>query len=220
LAKLSIIKFKDFGFRCFSTLKDLMKSGRDMKEQIENVIRIEVINKMKQFDPTVIPVSLLVGLYEMIEETDASSMLTGMYDLCFPIWLRLYCEKLDFFKQMNDQMGNHDHYDAIIKLLAISVKDNPENVDLLIQKNLAVYITKIIKQTSWDHDRYIPCLKLVERLSREKPEAADLFVENHFHTVLLEKKIGRQLLQYKKGKSLYDDKNKGKESLERQMMKF
>ena len=54
----------------------------------------------------------------------------------------------------------------------------------------------------------------------EKPEAADLFVENHFHTVLLEKKIGRQLLQYKKGKSLYDDKNKGKESLERQMMKF
>lgn len=168
-----------------------MKSGREMKYQIENVIRIEVINKMKQFDPTVIPVSLLVGLHEMIEETGAYSMLTGMYDLCFPIWLRLYCEKLDFFKQMNDRMGNHDHYDAIIKLIAISVKDNQENVDLLIQKNLAVYITKIIKQTSWDHDRYIPCLELVERLSRSKREAADIFVENHFHTLLLEKKIGK-----------------------------
>lgn len=95
---------------------------------------------------------------------------------------------------MNEEMGNHDHYDAIIKLMAISVKDNPVNVDLLIEKNLAIYITKIIKQTSWDHDRYIPCLKLIERLSRGKSEAADIFVENHFHTLLLEKKIGKQLV--------------------------
>jgi hypothetical protein len=118
----------------------------------------------------------------MIEETeeDLTSMLTGMYDMCFPIWLRIYCDKLDFFKQTNSKMGNHDHYDAIIKLLAISVKDNATNVDLVISKNLAVYITKIIKQCSWEHNRYIPCLKLIERLSRAKKEAADLFVDNSF----------------------------------------
>ena len=31
LSKLSIIKFHDFGLACFNTLKDLMKSGRDME---------------------------------------------------------------------------------------------------------------------------------------------------------------------------------------------
>jgi hypothetical protein len=31
LAKLSIIKFHDFGLGCFNTLKDIMKSGREME---------------------------------------------------------------------------------------------------------------------------------------------------------------------------------------------
>tara|TARA_B110000285_G_scaffold190377_1_gene217590 strand:- start:1334 stop:1474 length:141 start_codon:yes stop_codon:yes gene_type:complete len=31
LAKLSIVTFKDFGLHCFSTLRDVMKAGRDME---------------------------------------------------------------------------------------------------------------------------------------------------------------------------------------------
>ena len=48
LAKLSIIKLHDFGLSCFNTLKDLMKSGRQMEELVTNFLRLEVVNKMKQ----------------------------------------------------------------------------------------------------------------------------------------------------------------------------
>ena len=68
LAKLSIVRFHDFGLHCFNTLKDLMKSGRQMETQVIYYLKIEVINKMKQHDPTVIPVSLLKGLYELITD--------------------------------------------------------------------------------------------------------------------------------------------------------
>lgn len=44
LAKLSIIKFHDFGLHCFNTLTDLMKSGREMENQVINFLKIEVIN--------------------------------------------------------------------------------------------------------------------------------------------------------------------------------
>ena len=42
-------------------------------------------------------------------------------------------------------MGNEEHYDAIISLISVSVKDNPPNVGLFKLKNLTPYITKIIK---------------------------------------------------------------------------
>ena len=98
LAKLSIIKYQDFGLSCFNTLKDLMKSGRDLEAQILAILKDEVINKMKQPDPKAIPVSLLVGLYELVEDTGEDSMLTGMYETSFPAWLRLYDEKLSYSK--------------------------------------------------------------------------------------------------------------------------
>ena len=48
LDKLSIIKYKDFGLSCFNTLKDLMKSGSEMKAKVTEVLLLEVINKMRQ----------------------------------------------------------------------------------------------------------------------------------------------------------------------------
>ena len=145
LAKLSIINFQDFGLSCFNTLKDLMKAGREMELQVQEVLKNEVINKMKQQDPTVIPVSLLVGLCELVEDTELSSLLSGMYEMCFPVWLRLYCEKLEHCRQKSDFFPNDAHYDAIISLLSISTKDNEENRAKVLDKNLVPFITKIIK---------------------------------------------------------------------------
>jgi hypothetical protein len=119
---------------------------------------------MRQQDPTLIPVSLLVGLYELIEASEISSLLSGMFEMCFPVWLRLYCEKIEFCRKQHTQMGNHDHFDAIIRLLAVSVHDE-DNVRKVIEKELPRYITIIIKSTSWGHDRYIPCLELIARLA-------------------------------------------------------
>ena len=60
-----------------------MKSGREMEEQVINYLKIEIINKMKQHDPTVIPVSLLKGLYELILDTKKHNLLTGLYESSF-----------------------------------------------------------------------------------------------------------------------------------------
>lgn len=84
LSKLSIVRFHDFGLQCFNTLKDLMKSGRSMETQVISFLKLEVINKMKQHDPTTIPVSLLRGLYELILDSEKHSLLTGMFDQSFP----------------------------------------------------------------------------------------------------------------------------------------
>ena len=63
LAKLSVIKFQNFGLNCFRTLKDLMISGRDLEEQVQSILRTEVIEKLKVNDPHKIPVTLLQGLH-------------------------------------------------------------------------------------------------------------------------------------------------------------
>ena len=90
LAKLSIIGYLNFGLSCFNTLKDLMNSGDEMEDNVLNVIQNEVINKMKADDPKEIPVTLFIGLYELIDDSDKSDILSGMFENCFPKWLEKY----------------------------------------------------------------------------------------------------------------------------------
>ena len=87
LAKLSIVKFKDFGLNCFITLKDLMNSGREMEIAVKESLS-EVIKQLNQSDPYVIPVSLLTGLCEMMEDSGSTEMLTDMFETCFPMWIK------------------------------------------------------------------------------------------------------------------------------------
>ena len=94
LARLSIVDYKDFGYYCFCTLRDLLKSSSELKPKVTDVILNEIINKFKQEDPTIIPYKLLQELYKLIEDIGKPQMLTGMYDLCFPIWLRTFTEDL------------------------------------------------------------------------------------------------------------------------------
>ena len=112
-----------------------MNSGKEIEKQVIQVLKNEIINKMKQQDPTLIPVSLLKGLYELIEASEISSLLSGMFEMCFPVWLKLYCEKIEFYRKQHTQMGNHEHFDAIIQLLAVSVHDE-DNVQKVIDKEL------------------------------------------------------------------------------------
>lgn len=69
LSKLSIIKFYDFGVRCFNTLKDLMIAGKEMEIRVIGIIKKEVINKLTLQNPEMIPASLLRGLYELVDLT-------------------------------------------------------------------------------------------------------------------------------------------------------
>lgn len=51
LAKLSIIKFEDFGVRCFNTLQELMEAGKEMEDRVIDVLKKQVINKLQQQNP-------------------------------------------------------------------------------------------------------------------------------------------------------------------------
>lgn len=94
LAQLSIIRYMDFGLACFNTLKDLMNSGREMAEVITDVLKVEVITRMRGEDLQSIPVSIIKGLHELVEDTKNAEVLEDLLDTAFPKWLRQYCEKL------------------------------------------------------------------------------------------------------------------------------
>ena len=62
LSKLTCLKQpSDFGIKCFNTLRDLMIAGDDLEKQIIAIIEKDIIKKLDN-NPSVIPVSLLVGL--------------------------------------------------------------------------------------------------------------------------------------------------------------
>jgi len=130
-----------------------------------------------------------------------------MYEMCFPVWLYSYCQKIDQCKAQRIMMGNDDHFDAIISLVSVSVKDNEDNVDKVLEKELTPYITKIIQNSNWEHDRYIPCLNLIARLSNSREELAELFMNSLVHKILLDQ-IKKSLKNYKKFNSLFDENSK------------
>jgi hypothetical protein len=79
---------------------------------------------MRPGDPTVIHESLFQGLADLVHRTKMSCILTGLYEECFPDWLRLYCQQLDFFSINQIQIGNNSHYDSILRMLSVSVENS------------------------------------------------------------------------------------------------
>ena len=108
LAKLSSIKFQDFGIRCFNTLRDLMIAGEEMEERVIEVLKKEVINKLQQQNPESISAPLLKGLYELVEKTGKSDMLSALFENCFPTWLRTLYDKIDNANKFAVKFGDNE----------------------------------------------------------------------------------------------------------------
>ena len=95
LGKLCIINYQGFGLHCFNSLKDLMKSGRELENNVIEVLSLEVIKLMEmQKNPKNIPVTLLNGLYNLVEDTEETEMLGGLYKESFPFWLKCISTKI------------------------------------------------------------------------------------------------------------------------------
>ena len=114
LAKLCVIKYKDFGLSCFNTMRDLMKAGREIEEMVTSIFQHEVINKINQRDPKKISEAFFKGLFELVEDTKKYKMIQSLLKVCLPNWLGLYCHKLESCSTSNIEMGNDNHYDIII----------------------------------------------------------------------------------------------------------
>jgi len=177
LAKLSILKTKDFGIACFTTLTDIMKSGAEMENLVIKFLEEDVINKLRQDDPKKIPAPLLIGLYELVKETDKPELLYNLFDASFPKWIESYITN---YIDKYPKMGNDDHYDAVLMLMSTAVHDDEgdEGVKrVLDSEDMCKKIAKIIIKSSWEHDRYIPCLNLIANLSNSDANAATEFVD-------------------------------------------
>ena len=71
-------------------------------------------------------------------------MLTPMFDNCFPTWIRTYEKKIKAAKKQKTLIGNDEHYDAVIQLLADSVIDNDDNVEFCKHLKLVEPICTIL----------------------------------------------------------------------------
>ena len=55
------------------------------------------------------------------------AFVVALDDSCFAKWLKNFCELLrETFKTTGMLMGNHEHYDSILSLLAVSIEDDDE----------------------------------------------------------------------------------------------
>ena len=115
-------------------------------------------------------------------------MLSGMYEMCFPVWLRSYCDK-HLSSTSGQNVKDHGHFDAIIQLVSLSVR-SMENVELFLEKQLITYIIKIANYSDRQHKRYIPVLDLIASLSNQSKEAADMFMKD-LHGAKGDKKAAR-----------------------------
>lgn len=88
-------------------------------------------------------------------------MLTGLYQNCFPSWLRIFVEKINNCKRIATICENNEHFDSIIALMAVSVKNCRLNVKKAIEKDLLGYVADILNESTLEQNRYIPCLEIV-----------------------------------------------------------
>jgi hypothetical protein len=99
-----------------------------------DVIEQEVIQKLSGDDPTCIPVTLLIGLHALIDDCGIPKILRGMYDTVLGTWLERYSDKLEKYNGTHGKnFPDHDHYDAIIALVAVSVRD-PGCIEKVMEK--------------------------------------------------------------------------------------
>ena len=147
LSKLTIIKVYDFGVKCFNTLKDLMLAGKELNDQVMEQLQKEVIQKLDKRNPEDIPVSLLEGLYELVQKSDQTELLRSLFETCFPNWLNDLRDHIVQKKKKNQVFTETLHHDAIIALLASAVKNDKENVELLMEKKLHEVVAEIFSKS-------------------------------------------------------------------------
>lgn len=164
-----------------------MKSGASLEQRIIKILKDEVIQNIRQPNPEHVPVQLLLDLIEMVKDIEAPEILGGMFDFAFPTWLTLITERIQECGPEN-QHPNHDHFDAVIKLLSISITDEEDDEGVeRIDGNPKILpaIVTIFENSNWEHDRYIPILNVIAKCSNSNEDCADKFVEAKVHESLI-----------------------------------
>lgn len=97
-----------------------------------------------------IPASLLKGLYELVKITGKAEMLSGLYENCFPQWLRTLIDKINACKRIGAIYENNPHYDSIVALMAASLKNSKYNAQMAVKKDLISLVAEVLEETTWE----------------------------------------------------------------------
>ena len=154
-----------------------------------------------------IPASLLQGLYELVDLTGKVEILTGLYENCFPTWLRILQERVIACRKIATIYEDNSHFDSIIALMSCSLKEPYKNVEKAVEKELVPIIADIVNESNWEKKRYINCLRIVEIISLNNIDAANKFIDKNVHGNIV-KNVNNSLAIYRKNNDLKDEEAK------------
>jgi hypothetical protein len=90
---------------------------------------------------------LLEGLKEIVEKSGQTTMLLELFNSCFPKALRELRLQIQKKRQLKQEFEDHNYFDAILGLLAVSVCGDKENVRQLMKKDLLPCVSEIFKNS-------------------------------------------------------------------------
>lgn len=93
---------------------------------MRRIICNEIIPQLDTVDIYQVSSSLLEGLLNVTKETwfdeNTESILQGLYDTSFPMWLESYRKVLESsLKSYQVPRDDDEHYDLILELIAVSI---------------------------------------------------------------------------------------------------
>lgn len=148
LSKLTSIRCHDFGVKCFYTLRDLMVAGKELEAQVMEQLNQNVIKEISEMNSDEIPVSILIGLKDMVEKQQShqTNLMTQLFTKFFPKWLNEI--KYKFFRAKGAASDeSNDQADAIFALLTASLRDDQLNVDRMYSDKLHEIVAEIFLKT-------------------------------------------------------------------------
>ena len=135
-------------------------------------------------------------------------MLTGLFENCFPQWLRQLLIRLNSCRKIAVIYDDNPHFDSCLGLLSVSLVSGEDsagqrNAQKAIEKGLVGLVADIINESTWERVRYLHCLKIVEMLCLHSPIAANQLFDKSVHTYLM-KNVRESMLIYKKSNDLME----------------
>ena len=106
-----------------------MVAGKELEDQVMAQLNLNVISEMGKMNTGDIPVSILIGLKDLVEKQQSSqtSLMTTLFDKFFPRWLDEIKQRY-FRSKAQRRDEKDDQTDAIFALMTASLRDNEESV--------------------------------------------------------------------------------------------
>lgn len=99
--------------------------------------------------------------------------------------MRMVLEDVQKCKKNVKKFESNEHFDSVVALMAVSLKDCKVNVIKAIDKDLIPVVAEIANGITWECGAYINILRVMEYISYKSDEAASHFIQAYVHKNIL-----------------------------------